>query len=379
MHYLFTNDTEESFVVRILKEPHFQSGELSLYANVPVKCIRYTGTVHLCANNPCSNPAKYADRVIDYLVCYGNVPLLCVCFDEQELQSRNLFETYLHGMHYVSHNFLDVTQEAFDALFDRVKEALWFFTDYQLITADYSVETEAVDADMDTLRKKCLVGEHVLPRFFARDCGLFFQCVLSEQDSAELLPFTVSSMAQTVNNVLHWNTPLSDDALQLRQILDAPLEEFYGKRPVRLRALREFTGGIEGVSVKTYRDCLYLVLNMRKAIADPNIDWDRIQGTQINILIFLADVLRKDGLPVFELSLRRYYRAAAELTNSYYPIWLYETRVRPHLCNADEESFTVADAAEHAVLRHAPIADTHSWLTALTILMVWPICSPNAR
>ena len=104
MHYLFTNDAEKSFVARILRELHFKSGELALYANVPVKCIRYTGIVHPCAENPCSDKEKYADRVIDYLVCYGNPPLLCICFDEQESQSRNLFATYLHGLHYVSHN-----------------------------------------------------------------------------------------------------------------------------------------------------------------------------------------------------------------------------------------------------------------------------------
>lgn len=377
----------DAFAARLLNEPYFKDGTLTLYADVPVKCIQYNLPFHICHSNPCSDRERYAQVVLNFVVCYGDKVLLCICFDEDERQYETMFKTYLYPMDYVRHNFLKLLPEDLEQLLAEVLEKLRFFTDYQLATEHYSLIPVEITAGIELLQSKRFLCEDPMSFFYSRDCGLFVQCKLDSEGGVMRKPLTSAAMEEVFFEALNWEPKENYCTNDLRQLLRMPLEEFFRMRPDMLNFLRQNLngvrrklGGYEEREFATYGDCLLLLRDIRRRLRNPETvqqrDW--LEWTQKAILNAFCEIISKWYIPFFQLPLLHHCTAAANLAGCYYPIWLYRRKIAPHSCNRPNDSFASSEFAQ-ACLPHIMRREQPGAAFMLGELMTLPVCTPEAQ
>lgn len=380
------NPNVEAFAAKLLNEPYFKDGTLTLYADVPVKCIRYTQPFHISDCNPCSDKDRYAHVVIDFVVCHGDTVLLCICFDEGELQHDTMFKTYLYGLDYVRHPFLALERADLEQLYASVIENLHFFTDYHLTGYRYSLVPVEIPTDLQTLQSKRFLCEDTISIFYTRDCGLFAQCSLSPEGSVLRKPLTSDSMSETCLSALNWVPEENYCTNDLRNLLDMPLEEFFSMRKDSLYFLTQHIASAKQLlgipadrEFTTYGDCLGLLAAIQNQL--PNCtgkERECVSDMQKAILSDFSQIMSEWYIPLFQLPLLHYFTAAANLAGCYYPIWLYRSRIYPHLCNRPKDCFAVSELVKvcmpHIMPNQQPAASF-----MLNELLLAPICVPNSQ
>lgn len=375
--------TVDAFAAKLLSLPDFQNGTLKLYANVPVKCIRYTQPYHICSSNPCSDPDRYAHVVMDFVVCHEDSAILCICFDEHRLQHNTMFKTYLHGMDYVRHSIHRLEEGELEKLYDRVLEKLHFFTHYQLTSVNYALVPVEIQSSVQELQSKRLLCDDPMSRFYTRDCGLFFHCTLTDEGAVARQVLTSDAMAAAFSEVLNWKPEENYCTDDLRNLLDMPLEEFFRMRPDSLHFLGQNLAVAKrrlehpaDKTIDTYGDCLGVLLEIRDRVQNPETDarernW--LENTNKSILLALCEIVSKWYIPLFQLPMLHYFTAAANLAGYYYPIWLYRNRIFPHLCNRPKDCFATSEFA-NTCMPCIMARDQPAVPYILSELMCAPVC-----
>lgn len=387
MSYIITkNPNVEAFAAKLLNEPYFKDGTLTLYADVPVKCISYTQPFHICRSNPCSDKERYAHVVFDFVVCHGDTVLLCICFDEGELQHDTMFKTYLHGMDYVRHHFLALERADLEQLYTSVKEKLHFFTDYLLTGYGYSLVPVEIPADLQTLQRKRFLCEDPMSNFYTQECGLFARCSLTPEGGVLREPLTSAAMADTCFQALNWVPEENYCTNDLRKLLDMPLTEFFSMRKDSLHFLKQYFAGAKRLAgipgdreFITYGDCLELLAAIQKQLLKvTGKEWDSLRAMQRAILSAFSQIMSECYIPLFQLPMLHYFTAAANLAGCYYPVWLYRSQIYPHLCNRPKDCFAVSEFVK-ACMPHIIPSQHPAAPLMLNELMLAPICVPNAQ
>lgn len=382
------NPNLEAFAAKLLNEPCFKDGSLTLYSNVPVKCICYTQPFHISRCNPCSDRERYAHAVMDFVICHGDTVALCICFDEYETQHDTMFKTYLYGLDYVRHPFLALEPADLEHLYTNVMDKLHFFTDYQLTAYQYSLVPVKIPEELPTLHSKRLLCEEAMSVFYTRDCGLFVRCTLTPEGTVMREPLTSAAMADTCFQALNWVPEENYCTADLRKLLDMPLTEFFSMRTDSLHFMRQYlTGAMRLLGIPadreptTYGDCLELLASIRNQIRSSKVpakERDSLCAMQKAILSAFSQVMSQWYIPIFQLPLLHYFTAAANLAGCYYPIWLYRSQIYPHLCNRPKDCFAVSElvkaCAPHIMPTQQPAAPF-----MLNELMLAPICDLNAQ
>lgn len=380
------NPNVEAFAAKLLNEPCFKDGSLTLYADVPVKCIRYTQPFHISRSNPCSDRERYAHEVIDFVVCDADTILLCICFDEHELQHDTMFKTYLHGVDYVRHHFLALERTDLEQLYAGIIDKLHFFTDYHLTGCQYALVPVEVSDELPALHSKRLLCEDAMSIFYTRDCGLFARCSLTPEGGVNRTPLTSDMMSDTCFHALNWVPEENYCTDDLRKLLDMPLEEFFNMRKDSQYFLKQYLAGAKRLldipverEIATYGDCLELLAAIQSQL--PSVtgkERESLSAMQKAILSSFSQVMSQWYIPIFQLPLLHYFTAAANLAGCYYPIWLYRSQIYPHLCNRPKDCFAVSElvkaCAPHIMPTQQPAAPF-----MLNELMLAPICAPNAQ
>lgn len=382
------NPNVEAFIARLLNEPSFKDGTLTLYADVPVKSIRYTQLFHISGSNPCSDGERYSNVVFDFVICHGDTIELCICFDEHEAQHKTMFKTYLHGLDYVRHHFLALEHADLEDLYANVMDKLHFFTDYQLTAYRYSLVPVKIPEELPALRSKRLLCEDAMSIFYTRDCGLFVRCTLTPEGTVMREPLTSAAMADTCFQALNWTAEENYCTTDLWKLLDMPLTEFFSMRKDSLHFMTQYLAGVkrllgipEDREPTTYGDCLQILYAIRNQIRSPKISAkkrDSLQAMQMAILSAFSQVISQWYIPFFQLPLLHYFTAAANLAGCYYPIWLYRSQIYPHLCNRPKDCFAVSElvkACEPYIMHTQQPAASFM----LCELMLAPVCVPNAQ
>lgn len=383
---LTQNPSAAAFAASLLNRPCFRDGTLTLYADVPVRCIRYDRLYHICGSNPCSDPDRYAREVIDFVICDGDSVLLCVCFDEHALQHDAMFKTYLYGMEYVRHDFMALESANLEQLCARVVDKLDFFTSYKLTSVNYSLVPVELPCGMQALQSKRFFCDDPMSLFYTGDCGLFVRCDLTAEGTVSREPLTSDTMSEAFFGVLNWEpkeTYCTDD---LQKLLDMPLEEFFSMRKDTLHFLRQNLSAVKRVmgcpadrEFATYADCLRLLADIRGRLREPDVDrrereW--LENAWKAILSAFSEIMSKWYIPLFQLPLLHYFTAAAGLAGCYYPIWLYRSRIAPHLCNRPEDCFAVSELVQ-ACMMHILPGKPPAVPFMLSELMTAPVCAPG--
>lgn len=382
------NPNVEAFAAKLLNEPYFRDGTLTLYADVPVKCIGYTQPFHICASNPCSDRERYAHEEIDFVVCHGDTVLLCICFDESALQHDTMFKTYLHGLDYLRHHFMELEPADLERLYAGVIDKLHFFTDYLLTGWQYSLVPVEIPESLTTLRSKRLLCEDAMSIFYTRDCGVFLRCALLPEGSLLREPVTSTVMSDTCFQVLNWAPGENYCTNDLRKLLDMPLTEFFSMRKDTLHFLQKMLNVVKRKmeypadrEFATCGDCLRLLAKIQRRIFTEGTDpqergW--LETTQKCMLSSFCEIMSQWYIPLFQLPLLHYFTAAANLAGCYYPLWLYHSRIYPHLCNRPKDCFAVSELVKvcmpHIIPTQQPAAPF-----MLNELMLAPICVLNAQ
>lgn len=380
------NPNVEAFAAKLLKEPYFSDGTLTLYADVPVKCIRYTQPYHICGCNPCSDTERYAHVTLDFVVCNGDTVLLCICFDEHKLQHDTMFKTYLYGLDYVRHDFLALEPADLEQLYTNVMDKLHFFTAYKLTSVNYSLVPVELRCGMQELQSKRFLCQDPMSIFYTRACGLFSRCSLTPEGGVLREPLTSDAMSETFFNALNWKPEENYCTNDLRKLLDMPLEEFFSMRKDTLHFLQQNLTTVkrklnapEEREFATYGDCLQLLQDIRKQCQEPDIDSrerDWLEYARNAILYAFCEIVSKWYIPLFQLPLLHYFTAAANLAGCYYPIWLYRSRIYPHLCNRPKDCFAVAEFA-NVCMPHIMFGKQPDAPFMLNELLTAPICVPG--
>lgn len=94
------------FIARLMQEPYFLDGTLTMYADVPVKCLGYAPDYCSERENLCSAPYKYRYEALDFLVCRGSIAVAYICFNHKHEDSKlkDLFGSYLEGLDCIAHS-----------------------------------------------------------------------------------------------------------------------------------------------------------------------------------------------------------------------------------------------------------------------------------
>ena len=382
------NQNVEAFAAKLLNEPYFKDGTLTLYADVPVKCIHYNQLFHICGSNPCTDRDRYAQVVIDFVVCHDDSVLLCICFDENEMQHDTMFKTYLHGMEYVRHNYQALEPADLEQLYASVMDKLYFFTDYKLTSESYSLPPVEIQTSMQEMQSKRFLCEDEMSLFYTRDCGLFVRCSLGPEGGVIREPLTSDAMSETFFEALNWKPEETYCTNDLRKLLEMPLEEFFRMRKDTLHFLRQNLTVVkrrmddpEGRECAAYGDCLRLLRDIREKIRNPGIDRrerDWLDNAQKSILCAFSEIMSKWYIPFFQLPLLHYFTAAANLAGCYYPIWLYRSRIYPHLCNRPKDCVAVSELVQ-VCMPHILSSEQPAAPLMLHELMTAPVCVPEAQ
>lgn len=371
----------QAFALKLLNEPFFQDGTLTLYSDVPVPALHYAHPYHVSAKNLCSDRERYRDVCIDLMVCRDNAVLLAICFDEGESQHELMFRAYLHGLDYLRHKLPALARTDLVDLYQQTTEKLHMFSSYQLTSDAYMLYPNAVTQDMALLHRKGFLKSEAMSLHYTRDCGLFFHCTLSD-DTLVQIPVTSVPMRTIFTNAIHWQTEDLGFAPTLDFILNIPLTKLFQTRPDLLDFLKKCLsvapkrlGLPEDFYVFTYEDCLRLLQKIKEHSSESR---DDLAHWHSSILYALAEIM-SNGIPFFQLTLQEYFHAAAVLTGCYYPIWLYERHYRSHLCGKPEEEFTVTDYI--SACQHHIIFSEHSTAACRSLhnLLLAPISVPNAQ
>lgn len=362
------------WIARLMQEPYFQDGTLTMYAQVPVKCLQYVSDYCDERENLCSAPDKYRYDAFDFLVCRGNHVAATICFNNgsEEGRMKELFGSYLAGLDCIAR-----TAEAFDTFeleefYPLAVQHLSQYAQADAFRSDYALETKVIDADFLTLKQNCLLEEDGLAPVFHRDCGIFYRCYIDEDGLLGMEPVTCTRTFPEQVRALSWKSEVNEDTVALQKLLDMPLAEFCGKNRARLIEfqawLSAFSGELKGFPAITmasaYRDFLKACSDCRYRPAHAFPNRKAVLLVMAKLKKHLAEVIRDEDFSFFQIPLHRYYTAAANLADCYYPLWLYRNIVRPHLCNQPEDFFTMSWYAGYS---HAHLTD----------LMVEPICVPG--
>lgn len=380
------NPNVETFATRLLNEPYFKDGTLTLYADVPIKCIRYTQPFHICRSNPCSDRERYAHVVFDFVICHGDTILLCICFDEHETQHDTMFKTYLYGLDYVRHHFLALERTDLEHLYASVIDKLHFFTDYHLTCYRYSLNPVEIPTDLPTLQSKRFLCEDPMSIFYTRDCGLFVRCSLSPDGSVVREPLTSGTMSDTCLDALNWVPEENYCTNDLRKLLEMPLTEFFSMRQDSLHFLKQYFAGAKRLAgipgdmeFITYGDCLELLTTIQDQLRKrTGKERDSLCAMQKAILSAFSQVMGEWYIPLFQLPLLHYFTAAANLAGCYYPIWLYRSQISPHLCNRPKDCFAVSEFVKVCIPHILPSQQPAAPFM-LNELLLAPVCVTNAQ
>lgn len=363
-----------AFIARLMQEPYFLDGTLTMYADVPVKCLRYKPNYCDERENLCSAPDKYRFDAFDFLVCRGKTAVASICFNNDWESSRlkELFGNYLAGLDCIAHSAETLDDFALAEFYPLVAQRLDECAQTDSCCTDYTLEPKRIDVDLITLQKNCLLEDSGYASAFRRDCGIFYRCYTEEDGSLCKEPVTCAHTFPEQARALSWQSEANEDTAELQKILDMSLKEFCGNNMERFIECQEFldafAGHLDGfpsiTMANTYRDFLraHSDCNHKPRHTFPTRKAVYLVMTRLERL--LSQVIRDEDFPFFKIPLHRYYTAAANLAGCYYPLWLYQNMIRPHLCNQPEDSFTVSNYAgyEHA---------------HLTNFMVEPICIPG--
>lgn len=352
MNSILTRDPAlGDFAARLLQEPYFRDGTLTLYSDVPVPCIHYAPAYHICCSNPCSDKERYRHRRIGLLVCQESAVLLAVCFDEGPPQHEAMFATYLHGMDHLRCSWIRHTDTDLTALYQQATERLGLYTGYQLTSADYTLTPVSIPETVQALRQKYFLRNEAMSLFYTQDCGLFFQCTLAETGALIQTPVTSQVMSEVFFAALHWQSRQKSDADELLSALDTPVSALFYSHGApellthNLTAAKQLMAFDKDKAPSTYADCLRILRRIDTVIKAPGTapaDADTL-GHRRAAIVYALSMLPSGGNQFLRMPLKQYFEGCAALTGCYYPIWLYQQKVRPHLCNRPEEAFSLSD------------------------------------
>lgn len=362
------------FIARLMKEPYFLDGTLTLYADVPVKCLQYVPDYCDEGENLCSAPDKYRYDAFDFLVCRSNTAVAAICFnyDCENSMLKELFGSYLPGLDCIAHSAEALGGDDLDEFYQFAAQRLREYAESGANCSDYTLESVELTVDLLTLQKNCLLETYSYASTYRRDCGIFFRCCMEEDSTIRKEPMTCTKTFQEQTNALSWKSGANEDTAELQRILDMPLKEFCGKNVERFIECQEwldaFAGHLDGfpsiTMANTYQDFLQAHSDCYRRPRHTFPTRKAVYLVMTRLERLLSQVIRDEDFPFFKTPLHRYYTAAANLAGCYYPLWVYRNYIRPHLCNQPEDFFTMSGYAgyEHA---------------HLTSLMVEPICIPG--
>lgn len=362
------------FIAQLMQESYFLDGTLTMYADVPVRCLQYVPDYCDERENLCSAPDKYRYDAFDFLVCLGKTAVSAICFhnDQESNRLKELFGNYLAGLDCIAHSAEALDDFALAEFYPIAAQHLSEHAQSDSCRTDYTLEPERIGVDLLTLQKACLLEDSGYASAFRRDCGLFYRCYTEEDGTLCMEPVTCAHIFPEQERALSWQPEANEDTAELQKLLDMPLKAFCGNNTERYIECHElldaFPGHLEGfpsiTMANTYGDFLraYSDCYRRPRHTFPSRKAVFLVMTRLQQL--LAQVIRDEDFPFFKIPLHRYYTAAANLAGCYYPLWLYRNMIRPHLCNQAEDFFTMS--------RYAGYEHAH-----LTSFMVEPICIPG--
>lgn len=362
------------FIAQLMQEPCFLDGTLTMYADVPAKCLHYVPDYCDELENLCSAPDKYRYDAFDFLVCRGKTAVAAICFNRDWENSRlkELFDNYLAGLDCIAHSAEASDDFALAEFYPFVAKHLIEYAQTDSCHTDFTLEPEQIGVDLLTLQKACLLEDSGYASAFRRDCGIFYRCYTEEDGTLCKEPVTCTNTFPEQGRALSWQSEANEDTAELQKLLDMPLNAFCGNNMERFIECQElldaFAGHLEGFpSITMTNSCRDFLRAYFDCYRRPRHTFPTRKAVYLVMARFqylLTQVICDEDFPFFKISLHRYYTAVANLVGCYYPLWLYRNMIRPRLCNRPEDFFTVSGYAGNG---HAN----------LNLLMVEPICTPD--
>lgn len=376
MNRIYDETTLASFARKLLLSENFQQGDFRLYTDVPVKCIGCDEDMWPKKHNPGNDMRQFTHASLDLVVCKDGKIATCVNFDTDKSMSKELFTHYLPRLDYLSHSAFGGQEDELEQLLRQVDTDLETYADIPFSLSPYLLTIDENPIACD-LRAKHMVNKYGFATIYGRDMGLFFQLGLDSQGNLTKTPVTSVLTAGTLRSALLRLEPawcqqqdktVEEDTAALEQLLRTPLADFFCHEPWqlelaqnRLAAALPLQGFPGGLPFETYGDYIRTILALNNAMGQDNPDNVRLRQTANQLQDILIPIIRQEALclavpgltePVFQvftMSLKRYFHACANMTDNYYPDWLYANEVRPYLNlgKHPEEHFTVAQWASY--------------------------------
>lgn len=381
MNHIYLNEVAvNAFAHQLVQFENFLDHSLMLFADVPLKCLKYEGPYYLSRNNLASMDPKTAVQTVDFLVCSGTEVILAITFDLDVEESRCLFGSVLRGIPHFAVDSLDFGQENVPELVQKVLDFLApCFTD-EHVKVPYSLPYHiGYPLSQSELRRKRLISPIGYITLFGRDCGLFSQCEMDDSGSFAKNPVTTVHAEQDFMDAMYRYSvaPGKDDGYALRELLDMPIETLFRRHEDALERLNAVMQSVlktrlAHMQPSTYRDYLELVYRLPGIIAKEDCESGDTPSSREILGLLAVPLSDPQTAPILAMPLRCYFEEAALLGRFTFPEWLYRSRFRPFLNEErfGSQKYTLAQVVKYAL----DIRCQKASFPTLHELLISPIC-----
>lgn len=382
-HIYLDEEAVNEFAKRLAGSEHFRDGTYTLYADVPVKCLRYESPYFTSLTNLNTMDECTATQTVDFIVTKGTDVMLGITTEVMAKKCRKLFETVLHPIPHIEVSSAGHIPQKRRNLYHRVRDCLESLEENPYPC--FSLTPFPVELSEQELKNKCLLNPNGNVNSYGRDHGLFFRYCVGADGSLERHPVCGVAFYEYLTAVNYQRSVPEDgnfDALQT--LLDVSIGELFRNHPEEWNELNDVMAELNKLqSCPSFAPCDILedypelVYRLRCRVEDGNPENRQIMKLTEKLLVCIADVLSDEGtaerFEVLRMPLRGYYEEAALRSGLYYPEWLFNHAVRPFL---NESRSCGAHTLQDLLLNRSYLPE-HTPFPDLMELLVLPLCTPK--
>lgn len=382
-HIYLDEEAVNEFAKRLAGSEHFRDGTYTLYADVPVKCLKYESPYFTSLTNLNTMDAHTATQTVDFVVTRGADVMLGITTEVMAKKSRKLFETVLHPIPHIEVSSAGHIPQKYKNLYHRVRDCLESLEENPYPC--FSLKPFSVELSEQELKNKCLLNPNGNVNAYGRDHGLFFRYCVGTDGTLERHPVCAAPYYEYLKAVNYQRSIPADgnfDALQ--SLLDVSIGELFRNHSEEWNELNDVMAELNKLqSYPSFAPCDILedypelVYRLRCRVEDGNPENQQIMKLTDRLLICIADVLGDEStaerFEALRMPLRGYYEEAALRSGLYYPEWIYSHAVCPFL---NQDRFGGTHTLQDLLLnwKHLP---ANTPFPSLMELLVLPLCTPK--
>lgn len=375
-HIYLDEEAVNAFALRLAGSQPFRDGTYTLYADVPVKCLRYEAPYFTSLTNLNTLDDRTAAQTVDFIITRGTEVMLCITTEVMASRSRKLFETVLHPIPHIGVTTGGDLRRKYRSLYHRVRDCLESLEENPYPC--FSLTPFPVELSGEELKDNRLLNPNGTTNGYGRAQGLFFRYTAGAGGALERHPVSSNPAFRDHLKAVNRGT---GDCNALCSLLETSMGELMRHHSGQWNELNDIMAALP--TLQSYPDSgaetlleehLELAYRLRCRVGDGNPENQQIMQLTERLLICIAEVLSDERtaerFPVLAMPLRDYYEEAAVRSGLHYPQWLYDRAVRPFL---NEARFGGTHTLQ-SLLLHRSYLPERTPCPDLMELLVLPLC-----